>query len=62
MLSLWFECILLLHLSEVKSFFEKNSHKTLKVLLSIPAGVRRAEKTLFDVPARMVRAEVTFAM
>ena len=62
MLSLWFECILPLHSSEVKSFFKKILHKALKVLLSIPAGVRRAEKALFDVPARTVRATATFAM
>ena len=62
MLSLWFECILLLHSSEVKSFFKKILRKALKVLLSIPAGMRRAEKALFDVPARMSRATITFAM
>ena len=62
MLSLWFECILPLHSSEVKSFFEKILCKALKVLLSVPAGVRRAEKALFDVPARMARATITFAM
>ena len=62
MLSLWFECILPLHSSEVKSFFKKILRKALKVLLSVLAGVRRAEKTLFDVPARMVRAAVTFVM
>ena len=62
MLSLWFECILPLHSSEVKSFFEKILCKALKVLLSVPAGVRRAEKALFDVPARTVRATITFAM
>ena len=62
MLSLWFECILPLHSSEVKSFFKKILRKALKVLLSIPAGVRRAEKALFDVPARMARATITFAM
>ena len=62
MLSLWFECILTLHSNEVKSFFKKVLRKALKVLLSIPAGMRRAEKALFDVPARTVRATVTFAM
>ena len=62
MLSLWFECILPLHSSEVKSFFKKILCKALKVLLSVPAGMRRAEKTLFDVPARTMRAAVTFAM
>ena len=62
MLSLWFECILPLHSSEVKSFFKKILRKDLKVLLSIPAGVRRAEKALFDVSARMVQATVAFAM
>ena len=62
MLSLWFECILLLHSSEVKSFFKKILRKALKVLLSIPAGVHRAEKALFDVSARMVLTAVTFTM
>ena len=62
MLSLWFECILPLHSSEVKSFFKKILRKALKVLLSIAAGVRRAEKALFDVSARMVQATAAFAM
>ena len=44
MLSLWFECILLLYSNEVKSFFEKNPHKTSKVILCLPAGVCRAAR------------------
>ena len=39
MLSLWFECILPLHSSEVKGFFKKILHKALKVRLCRPAGV-----------------------
>jgi len=62
MLSLWFECILLLHSSEVKDFFEKNSHKTLKVLLSFFGRCAPRCKALFDVSARPVRTAAALVM